>query len=852
MTSRFGHWMQRPLVLTAIAVCAAGPAPATAQDQAKQAAAPKSAEVLPASLSGIDDEGVFLLFKNEECLATIEFRWQADGTLESKSTITMAGQTIKQSISIPAGKEGRWERMSLQTPLDPVQVTRDGQTIRVETADKVETLKLKPGTMLFENFTPTLMSQAVLNYDQKKGGKQTFPMFIVPKIILDGSLELKDTVQRRVGNRDFRFTRYVYGVPGVDLTIWVDDDSKLYLADVPAQRAAYVRQGFESLRRTPDVDPLLSKPQHDVKCEHDVPVPMRDGKKLATDIYRPKADGKFPVILVRTPYQKLMSELQAKFYTRRGYVCAIQDCRGRFGSPGTWEPFVNEPKDGYDAIEWLASQPWSSGKVGMIGASYLGWVQWWAAGENPPHLVTIIPNVSPPDPFYNIPYEYGVFFLLGSIWWADVLESEATADLSGAAMHSIGKKKYRTLLRDLPVIDLDKAVLGKENPYWRKWIEHPNNDEYWEQASFLDKLKDVRIPVFHQSGWFDGDGIGSKLNYLRMTSHGHPHQKLVLGPWGHTAEAQRRIGDRDFGPAAIIDLPRDYLRWFDYWLKGIDIGIVDQPLVSVFVMGSNKWLYGNTYPLEETRLEKLYLTGGGHANTSKGDGGLTFSKPPADSPVDRYTYDPGDPTPSPQFYEEPADEGDTEKETSVEAKKQAQKEFHEKVASTRRDMLVYTTEPLEKPLTFAGPLSAVLYAASSARDTDWFVRLVEVGDDDEILLLAEGKIRARFRNSMKKPELLEPGEVYAYDIDLWQTGITIPSGRRLRVEVASASFPLFSRNLNTGGHNEKDTEFVSAKQTIYHNAEYPSHILLPVIPDSTPPTPPKTTAAEAPDPANGS
>ncbi len=350
----------------------------------------------------------------------------------------------------------------------------------------------------------------------------------------------------------------------------------------------------------------IAQAEYEVTLDKDVGVPMRDGLKLATDIYRPDAEGQFPVILVRTPYKKEMNELQAKYFARRGYVYAVQDCRGRFSSPGKWDPFFNEPEDGYDTIEWLAAEPWSNGKVGMIGASYLGWVQWWAARENPPHLVTIIPNVAPPDPYFNIPYEYGAFFMFGAIWWADILEQDATADLSGKAFSEIMEKKYAKILRHLPVIELDEIVLGKKNPYWREWIQHPDNDDYWARASFLDHLDDLNIPVYHQSGWFDGDGIGSKLNYLAMNKHGHEYQKLVLGPWGHSASATRRgPRDTDFGPNAIVDLERSYVRWLDRWLKGVDNGIDREPLVSLFVMGTNKWLTGDVYPLPETEFTEF-------------------------------------------------------------------------------------------------------------------------------------------------------------------------------------------------------------------------------------------------------
>jgi putative CocE/NonD family hydrolase len=789
--------------------------------------------VLPRSMTGFEDEGVLLLFLNEERLATINFQWRKDGSFDGKTVIKLASQSVTQTLKVTPDADGRWEKVVQGTPLGPMTVVRQGEEARYTFKDKVEVFKLKPGVLVMDG-SPTVAvaaGQLVHHYDRPRGGKQTFPALILPKIIKDITVEMKEAVERSVGGRDLKLTRFHFGLPGVDVTLWVDPAGKLYLAEVPAQHATFVREGYELLRKVPKADPLLSAPKHEVKVERKVEVPMRDGVKLSTDLYRPAAEGRFPVILIRTPYKKEMQELQARYYARRGYVVAVQDCRGRFGSPGVWEAFVNEKKDGFDTIEWLAAQPWSTGKVGMIGGSYVGWVQWWAASLRPPHLVTIIPNVAPPDPFYNIPYDYGVFFLKPAILWAKIVESEATGDLSGKTISGIGERKYNKLLRALPVIDLDKAVLGKENRSWRRWIEHNSNDDYWEQANFLEHLKDVRIPVFHQSGWFDGDGIGSKLNYLAMARHGHPYQKLVLGPWGHTDKASRTYQGRDFGPAALIELERDYLRWFDHWLKGIDNGITREPLVSLFVMGSNRWVHGKTYPLPGTRFEKWYLSSGGKANTSKGDGRLSPEQPSADAPADHYTYDPGDPTPDPNDYEEPEEPGDKSKrkEKSVEEQKKLEEAYHESVTQARRDILVYQSEPVGKQLTFAGPVSARLFASTSAKDTDWFMSLMEVDKAGKIFPLVGGKIRARFRNSTKAPELLKGGEVVEYTLDLWQTGITIPAGHRLRVEVSSASFPTFSRNLNTGGHNEKETRHVAAEQTIYHSRERPSCIVLPVI-----------------------
>jgi len=785
-------------------------------------------ETLPASLKGFADEGMFHLYQKETPIMEMNFKWETSGKFWNKTVLSMAGQTATYEMEILVDAEGLWTKIIEKTPAVTIEIVRDKNIATITAKERTVTVEISDGSVIFENNSPALISQSLLAYDRSKGGKQTIPLFIIPGTMKEGTLELKEEVERNIAGKDVKFLKYIYTLPSVDITLWTDADNKLYLADIPAQKAAYVRDGYEILMQKAVVDPLLSKPEHEVVEERNIMVPMRDGVKLATDIYRPKTEGKFPVIFTRTPYQKNMAELNGRYYARRGYVYAIQDCRGRFASEGVWEPFVNEPEDGYDSIEWLAEQPWSTGKVGMIGGSYVGWVQWWAARENPPHLVTIIPNVAPPDPFFNIPYEYGVFFIQGSIWWADVLETEATADISGVAMSKLAEKKYGKLLMHLPVIELDKKVLGKENPYWRKWIEHPTNDEYWERANFLEHLKNTRIPVFHQSGWFDGDGIGSKLNYAAMKSHGHPNQKLTLGPWGHTDTAHRTVGDLDFGKEALIDLQRDYLRWFDYWLKDIDNKITEEPLVSVFVMESNTWLHDDVYPLSYTNFEKWYLHSGGQANTSKGDGLLSQDMAPEDSPTDTYTYDPGDPTPNPDYYEQ-TEEEEKEVKSADELKAQAEA-HHENITQSRSDILVYQTKPLEKPLTFAGPISAVLYASSSAKDTDWFMRLVKITKDGKTYRLSEGKIRARFHNSMKKPELLVPGKVYKYTLDLWHTGVTIPAGASLRVEVSSASFPLFSRNLNTGGHNEKDTKFVKAEQKIYHNAQYPSHILLPVIP----------------------
>ncbi|MBU1241452.1 CocE/NonD family hydrolase, partial [Myxococcota bacterium] len=616
-----------------------------------------------------------------------------------------------------------------------------------------------------------------------------------------------------------------------NVELWVQD-FRVVFARVPIQSAAFVRGGYEYLNVEKTTDPLLSKPLHSVE-KQTIMVPMRDKVELSTDIYRPKGlKQKLPLILIRTPYKKELNELDANYFATRGYAVAVQDVRGRFASKGTWVPFMNEGLDGRDAIEWLAKQPWCDGKVGMIGASYVGWVQLWAAAERPKHLVTIIPNVAPPGPFYNIPYEYGVFFIFGSIWWAEILETNATGDISGSRMNKINDRRYEKELLSLPVIDLDKKILGKENPYWRAWIKNNVNGPYWARANLGERLKNVSIPVFLQSGWFDGDGIGSKLNYEALKSGGNKNLKLILGPWGHSDKSSRRRGETDFGKEATPDLQVLYLRWFDHWLKGVPNKIMDEPRVQLFTMSSNKWATGKDYPLPGTQFTKLFISSTKGAQSAKGDGVLAFEAPTGGSPFDQYIYDPADPTPALDFYFKDAEQLRKERDgkaVDIKKLKEKQKMNHRIVSEKRKDVLVYETPPLKEPLTIAGPLSAQLYASSSAKDTDWFVSLSVVKANGEILQLGRGKIRARFRTSMFKPTTLEKDKVYQYSIDMWQTGITFGKGEKLRVEIASAAFPFFSRNLNTGGHNEMETAFKKATQRIHHSAKYPTHILLPVI-----------------------
>ncbi|MCU0275992.1 MAG: CocE/NonD family hydrolase [Acidobacteria bacterium] len=783
-------------------------------------------------LTGIDENGRFRLLVNESEMATIDYTLDAQGNYQRTFRLTMAGQSVEYKLGITAGSGGDWQTMDITAPTETIRVAREQGKAVFKSKDQAYRVSLKEKSVIYDNYGPALETFFLKAYDLKSGGVQKFSRFIIPAQFFDMELSFKERQSRTVNGREESLMFFEAGLSGLVIQIWANEQLQIYMVHVPLQRATFIRGGCDDLLAAIAEDPLVSKPVFKLERRTEM-VPMRDGIRLATDLYLPQGDaaGKYPVILIRTPYKKEMGEMDANFYGRRGYAVAIQDCRGRFASAGRWVPFFNEARDGYDAVEWLAAQPWSNGKVGMVGGSYVGWVQLWAAVEKPPHLVTIIPNVAPPDPFYNIPYEYGSFFIFGSIWWAEILESEATGDLTGKAMSRIGERRYEKILKRLPVVELDKEIFGRINPYWRQWIENNSDNDFWAAANFMDKLAGLDLPVFLQSGWFDGDGIGSKLNYARLKMSKNRFQKLVLGPWGHTDQASPRFGDHEFGKEAAPDLKMMYLKWFDRWLKGIDNKILEDPLVRIFVMFSNQWLTGDTYPLPQTRFSKLFLGSRQGANSSRGDGLLAWETLRDGKDHDTYVYDPGDPTPHPDwaFKSDAQLKKDKKQALDLEAEKKRTAAFHDSVTDSRNDILVYQTPPLEKPVTIAGPVSAVIHAASSALDTDWFVTLMDVDEQGKIFPLVHGTLRARFRNSMHKPELLEKDKIYAYAIDMWQTGITFQKGHRIRVEVASALFPMFSRNLNTGGHNEKETRFVKAVQKIYHSDVHPSHILLPVI-----------------------
>lgn len=552
-----------------------------------------------------------------------------------------------------------------------------------------------------------------------------------------------------------------------------------------------------------------------ISCNHNVPntfnfikIPVRDGTNLATDLYFPSSYSKtYPVILIRTPYGKNLLKDYGEYYSDKGYVTAIQDVRGKYNSEGSWIPYKFEGIDGYDVIEWLASQKWSNGKVGMVGGSYSGSVQLAAAIENPPHLVTIIPNITPSIPFNNTPYENGAFALASNIRWSDIVATDISGKVMNSKFSEVFSKDWYNELNHLPVVDLDKRIMNKEVLFWRNWIQNEPNQNNYSNINYLDKMENVKIPVFLQSGWFDVANRGTKLIYNKLLANNNKNVKLIMGPWVHSDRSSTQLGSLYFGEEAGIDLFHLYTRWFDYWLKDIDNGILNEPKIQLFNIGPNNWINANEYPINNSKVTRLYL--------SAKDNSIKRGKLQSKSFINSknslsFIYDPADPTPSFSEY----------------MKKNKFSEYKELIDG-RNDVVIFQTGILEDSLTIAGPVSAEIYASSSAPDTDFNLTLTAVNSDGQIFPIGQtfGIVRAKHRNSTKKAELLKRNEVYKYQIDLSHTFYTITPGEKLRLEISSCSFPDFSRNLNTGNNNQTTTEFQVAEQRIFHTEKYPSQLI---------------------------
>jgi hypothetical protein len=568
-------------------------------------------------------------------------------------------------------------------------------------------------------------------------------------------------------------------------------------------------------------------PRNDIRIENRVAIPMREGVILYADVYRPVGEGRHPVVVSRTPYstERFPTAYDAAVYfAQRGYAYVFQDVRGRHESDGRWEPFFDDQKDGYDTVEWAAKQPWSNGKVGMQGGSYLGQNQWRAAQAAPPSLVTIFPMVASTSVYHDWITLNGGWRLSFNFGWGPVRQESRIMQNPGPhTLPGVRAIHYDQVQWHLPLNTMQQLV-GRNARFYDDWLAHPDYDGYWKPLNVEEMFDKITVPVHTLGGWFDIFSQGTLRGYVGMSQKGATEKarrlsNIVIGPWGHGPS--QKTGALDFGPDANVDALTVQLRWYDYWLKGIDNGLASEPPVKLFVMGRNEWVYEREYPLARTEYRPFYFASGGGANGSRGDGRLSWDKPAGASTPDRFRYDPDDAVPSTG--------GNNCCGTPTPAGPQDQRPVE-----ARRDVLVYTSDVLQDEVEATGPVKVVLYASSDAVDTDFVAKLVDVHPDGSSYNMAEGILRARYRGGLTSPSLLKPGQVYRMEIDLVGTSIAFLKGHRIRVHVTSSHFPQFDRNPNTGAAFGTTDKVRVAQQTVYHDAEHPSHVLLPVIPGSRP------------------
>jgi len=566
----------------------------------------------------------------------------------------------------------------------------------------------------------------------------------------------------------------------------------------------------------------------DMISQYDVPMKTRDGVTLYADIYRPKSSEKFPVILMRTPYDKSVNWAVAPTYkiVSRGYVVIIQDVRGRYRSKGEWYPFRHEQADGYDAVEWAAALPYSNGKVGMMGASYVGATQMLAAIAQPPHLAAIAPNVTASNYHDGWTYQSGAFEQWFDQNWTSQL-AENTLDRL-ILENTDARVGAPTLpLTNYPVFNFgqlptDAQLTRMIAPYYFDWLEHPDYDNYWKQWSIEENFSKISVPMLQVGGWYDIFCAGTLRNYMGGKKYGatetaRTQQHLLIEIGGH-AGFGRRIGDVDFGPHALENPYTDViLDWYDFLFKGIKNEFATDKPVKLFTMGVNEYRQEDDWPPPQAHATKYFLHSNGKANSLRGDGALSTSTPKTEPP-DIFVYNPGNPVPTiggplccDQIHMEPGPRD-------------------QRPVENRDDVLVYSVGPFAQDLEVTGPVTADLFVKSSAVDTDFTAKLVDVGPDGLAKDLTEGILRMRYRASQELSELMNPGQIYEITLDMWATSNVFLRGHSLRLEISSSNFPRFDRNMNTGEEARFARNFVSATNVVLHDSQHPSALVLPVIP----------------------
>lgn len=562
-----------------------------------------------------------------------------------------------------------------------------------------------------------------------------------------------------------------------------------------------------------------------VRLERDVEATMRDGTVLRADVYTPDTPGDHPVLLLRIPYDKSVAQSivyhHPSWYARHGYLVVVQDTRGRHASDGDFAPLRHEAEDGYDSVQWAARLPNSNGRVGTYGFSYAGATQLLAATQRPPALVCCAPGFTSSDYYADWTYEGGALNLAFIVSWTAQLLAIPDAlrrgrpDVAAAIARRLGD--VPALYRERPLEEFSLLAGTEVAQFFFDWLEHDRRDDYWTEISLEHRYDDITVPCLHFGGWYDVFSPGTVKNYAELSRRagaGTDRHRLVMGPWVHQPWAPI-VGGRDFGAEAINSINELQLQWFDHWLKDRPIELGSP--VRLFVMGADTWLDTDAWPPPQTTVQEWFLRSDGRANSLSGTGELTQS-PPADEPCDVYVYDPGNPVAS------------AGGRSCCDASVTPMGPACQHAVEIRNDVLVYSTSPLEQPVRVIGNVRLTLHAATSAVDTDWVVRLVDVGEDGSTVNVSQGILRARYREGLDTANLVEPGVSYEYDISMGPACWEFAAGHRLRVQITSSDFPAHDINPNTGQRVGEvgQLDGVVATQVVYHDEQRPTRLFLPV------------------------
>lgn len=551
-----------------------------------------------------------------------------------------------------------------------------------------------------------------------------------------------------------------------------------------------------------------------------VKIPMRDGIRLEATVALPAGDGPFPGVLVRTAYNR--TGQFGREFTERGIGFVVQDVRGRYGAEGEWHPFVNEANDGHDTLKWISEQPWCNGKIGMFGASYLAATQFYAAPTGSPYLAALNPMFMSGDLWRRAYYCDGVFSLALTFSWLCFEVGSRTSSAGLMTAFDVSQ-----LLRGLPLLTLDEKGGCGEVPHYRDYVRHSCRDSMWQALNVRKTADRFGVPALLTGGWYDYYAGETFKNYRAFrdkapTAELAASHRVIVGPWTHGINSSAKLGQIDFGPDALKENDST-TRWLDCMLKGGRAEDFQEAPIRIFVMGANCWRDEREWPPARAKFTKLYLDSRGRANSLLGDGSL-FRNVPDREAADQFVYDPENPVPTlggnhsvgpynPGLYElalpGPYDQRPVER---------------------RDDVLVFTSEELDEDVDVTGPVEVKLFAATSARDTDFVARLCDVYPDGRSVNITEGVIRARFRErKWGRPKLVEPGRTLEYTIELQPTSNVFKKGHRIRLDITSSNFPLWGRNLNTGNEPGTDTEMQAAEQTVHHGGGHASHVVLPIV-----------------------